>query len=287
MGGEYGAMGGMGGEYGAMGGMGGGYGGGIGRLGRGRGAQLDAFTWDGKTSSVLLRYFDNSVESGRRYRYRVRLVLRDVHNMVPVKHLDKSVIDRRESKKNKKGEGPLYRFSEWSEPSPIASVPLPARLYVVGSTPAKETNFYDEPEAEVLIKSLNSEFASEVAATEEFTRGSVVNIEKKAAVIWTSSTTKQEYPEFLFRTGITVLGFTGGEKFSKNRNLLAPTRALLMDPAGRLFVQSELKDQETLEEFQAILEKDQDGRGRNPYGRGGYEGEATGPQGFGGFGGEF
>ncbi len=281
MGGEFG-----GGGYGGGGGeFGGGYGGGGygGSLGRGSDAELEKFEWDQETPYVLLRYFDSDVEAGRSYRYRIRMALRDVNHAVPVHFLDKSVSDRRNAIKKKSHK--IFRWTDWSEVSPIASVPLPARIYMVSAKAAREGNFNDEPKAEILIKALSSEYAAEVARPEYFGRGSVVNMREKAKVVWASKFDPESIPDFNFMTGMTLLDFRGGEKLSrKHKELFAPTRALLMDAAGRLFVQDEIDDEETITEYQAIIDAGKNSRNRGG-GGGGYGGE--GGYGGGESGGEF
>ena len=92
----------------------------------------------------------------------------------------------------------------------------------------------------------------------------------------------------------------GGERISKkNKSLLRPAMALLMDPGGRLFVQSELDDSEAVDEFSLAKEGGNDRRGGfgggyggeggfgGGYGgEGGYGGGYGGEGGYGGFGGE-
>ena len=271
-GGEYG-----GGEYGGgalEGDFGGGFGAGRGggRMGAGRGATLDTFVWDQETSHVLLRFFDHTVLAGHRYRYRVRLIVKDVNSNVDEKYLDKTVTERRGK------DGKSYRLTDWSKPSSIASVPLPARVYVMTAKPAKETNFTDEAEVNLLVKALNSEFAAEIANSDSFIRGSVINLHNSVVkVIWSSDfDPDQDSEKFSMRTGITLLDFHGGERLSsKNRDLLAPTRALLMDPAGKLFVQSELDDEEGVAEYSAALQQDPKDR-RGGRGQGGYGGDEFG-----------
>lgn len=280
-GGEFGGEGGYGGEFGGgrggFGGMGGG------SIGMGSDTELPPFVWDQETEFVLFRYFDNTAKPGHSYRYRIRLAMADVNHKVPVQHLDKTVTVRREESGNKN-----YRWTEWSEPSPIASVPLPARVYLVNTKPIKEGDYKAEPKAEILVKALNSEFAAEVARTEDFRRGYVINLFDKAKVIWASKTSELAFPEFKFLTGITVLDFDGGDKLA--RDMYSTSRALMMDAAGHLYVQNEMDNLETIEEYTEILENDKDNRNRGGgggRGEGGYGGEFGGEGGYGGYGGEF
>ncbi len=271
-GGEYG-----GGEFG-----GGGYGG---MMGQGSATVLPPFVWDNETPHLLFRYFDNSVEGGHSYRYRIRLAMRDVNHKVPEQYLDKTVAERREASGNK-----VHRWTEWSEPSPVASVPLTARIYLVSAKPVRASSFTAEPQAEILIKALNSEHAAEIGRQDSFKRGSVINVSDKAKVIWASKFDSTESPSFDFLTGITVLDFTGGDKLGKSKELLKPARALLMDAAGHLFVQEEMKDLETITEFQAIVEAGKESRTRGGGGGdefGGEYGGEFGGEGGGEYGGEF
>jgi hypothetical protein len=235
-----------------------------GQMGTGRGVELASFTWDYKTSDILLRFFDNTVEPGHRYRYRVRLALMDVNDGVSVQYLDPTVAKRREALANAKLR--TFRLTDWSDPSPIASVPLPVRLYLVAAEPAKPTA---PPEAEILIKALDSKFAAEIARKEKASRGAVLNVREKAEVVWSNNYEEEQDPEFNFRTGTTLVDVQGGEKLGKtNRNLVAPGRAVMMDAAGKLSILHELKDAPVVQDFDATKEMDQDGMGG---GRGGYE----------------
>lgn len=274
--GGYGEMGGRGGYGGEMEGGRGGYGGGYGRggygLGQGADVELKEFTWDGKTESVLLRFFDNTVEPGHRYRYRVRLAIKDVNDGVSPGTLDPSVTARRADTKK---EMRYFRLTDWSKPSPIASVPLPARTYVMAAEPAKEV-FNSQPQTEILIKALDSKYAAEIALPEKFLRGMVMNVLDKAKIVWSNKYNEDKDPNFKFYTGATVADIQGGAKLSsKNRDLTAPARVVLMDAAGKLTVHRELQDQPAVKEFNTALEEPQDGRG-------GYGGEMGGRGGRGG-----
>jgi hypothetical protein len=276
---------------GAFGGEGG-YGRG-GGMGMGRGAMmggagsvtLPPYAWDGRTKELLFRYFDASVEPGKSYRYRVRLVLTDVNDGVPEGNLDKTVQERVKAEKEKRGkETVLYRFSDWSEPSPVASVPQIGLLFVAGAKAANESNFASEPEAEILIKTLDPEYAAQVGIAEWFKRGSVLNVVDHAKVIWASrfEPENQQDPEFTFRTGVTLLDFDGGDPLNNSRDLAAPTRALLMDAAGRLTLQDELENTKQVEEYKQIVKMAEEAKRRQAEGFGGPGGE--GGRGGGGYG---
>jgi hypothetical protein len=260
-----GSYGGRGGEFGR-----GGYGGEM-AMGRGAGQyqNLPDKPWDMKTKYYLFRYFDSSVEPGHRYRYRVRLALADVNSDSPERrvaerYLDKTVTDRKaQGPKDNRGRPKPYRFTDWSEPSPVAAVPQPGLIYMAKVNPAIAANPNSEPEALVLIKTLDADNVAEVGLAAEFLRGSVMNvIKEKAQIIW-SATFNQNIdedeeprpsPEFDFITGLTLLDFTGGEPLGGNRGLPAPARALVMDSTGRMKVEEELDDLMPVREYNAIIE---------------------------------
>jgi hypothetical protein len=167
-------------------------------------------------------------------------------------------------------------LTEWSEPSPIASVPLPVRLYLVAAEPAK-AGAGSSPEAEILIKALDSKFAAEIARKEKVSRGAVINVREKAEVVWSNKYDVEQDPEFNFRTGATLVDVQGGEKISsKNRDLVSPGRAMLMDAAGKLSIQHELIDAPVVKDFDTTKEMG----GEDMGGRGGY-GEMDGGRGGG------
>ena len=248
---------------------------GPGRPGVGGSISLGSYVWDQETSHLLLRFFDQdaSLETGHRYRYRVRLVLRDVNKGVLEKYVDNSVAERLAKSESR------TRMTEWSKPSNIATVPLAARVHLVQHKPAKESNYNDESEVLLLVKALNSEFASEIAIVQKFILGSVVNLYESPKVMWTSRKEDAELPsKFHFRTGITLLDVEGGEKI--NRDYVSLARALMMDSGGKLFILDELKDEEAVQEFKDAEEGGGDdrfrgfpGTGREGGGEGRYFGE--------------
>jgi hypothetical protein len=268
--------------------MGGGYGGrggGMGRGGEGGGMpmgmgpaieELPEYAWDGLTKTLLFRFFDDTVVPGHRYRYRVQLVLRDVNVDQPAKFLDPTVSARQAKEKLR------YRMSEWSEPSPVAVVPRPGLTYVAQTKDLGGA----EPEARLIIKSVDSVNAAEIAMDNWFPRGSVLNFEQKAKIIWSTlykidPEEPQDSPVFNFLTGLTLVDLDGGDQLvPKNRDLMAPARTLMMDSSGRLLMQNELAQGKTIREYDIIMEQDAEAArraremedGEGPGGRGGGRG---------------
>ena len=224
-------------------------------LGADGGFDLPDFVWDFKTEYLLFRYFDRTVESGRSYTYRIRFVLLDVNANQPDKNLDPKVIER----KLKLAGKPSYFLTDWSEPSRPATVPQPGVIYLAGADPASAGNLNAEPEAELVVKTLDPTLPGEVGLSRSYTRGSVVNSREKAQVIWSSLFDPQqdeESPVFDFLTGLTLLDFEGGESLgSRAAKMEAPARALVMNASGRMMLQSELDDELPALEFKMILDE--------------------------------
>lgn len=230
---------------------GGGGWGGTARLGEEGEFVLPTYQWDHRTDFILFRYFDSRVEPGKRYRYRIRLVLTDVNLNQPESQLDPKVNERKAASKSR------YFFTDWSEESPVATVPQPGLVFVKGAKISNNPSA-SESEAELLIKSLDSEYAAEIGVADMFTRGSVLNLQRQAQIIWSSLYDVQQQPDspvFDLFTGQTLVDFDGGDKLG-GRAPLAPVRALLMDSSGRMTVHNELENVQPVAEFNAIIEAD-------------------------------
>ncbi|HEY2415502.1 MAG TPA: hypothetical protein VGI40_24885 [Pirellulaceae bacterium] len=238
-----------------------------GAAGRGgpRGAAADLAP---QVPNWLLRFFDFSVEPGKKYKYRVQLVLQDPNQNAPSDSLDSSVINRLKSEKAAK-HGHYRTPEDWSEPSPIVSIPLAGNVHVAAAKPASD-RLNDEPSATLLVDSFGSDDkgkATEAAKEDEFKRGSVANMTKDVEIL--DNQGQQAFIDlaknFQFRTGITVIDIDGGEQLAKD--LKKPARVLLMDPAGQLFVQNEVDDQDAVQLHRDIF-SDADKKGTRTGGRG-------------------
>jgi hypothetical protein len=282
-GGEYGGGRGM--MEGGMGGRGGGMAGGVGA--------------DGMplVNEWLLRFFDFSVQPGKKYKYRVQLALLDPNQssgnrFISQDWLDREALERVRKEKANRGNKTPFRLSGWSEPSRTASIPLAGNVHVVSAKPAVETSFIDEPRTSLLVESFSADErgrAIQGSTTRDFRRGGVANLKTEADAIVVGDEGElllDKIKDFQFHTGITVADIRGGERLP-GRDNLRPARVLLMDPAGQLFVRTELNDTDNVKLNEAIFDEEADGRragGGDPFG-GGMRDEMMGPRG--GPGGEF
>lgn len=102
------------------------------------------------TDYYLFRFFDFNVEPGKRYRYRVRLVLMNPNRAVEDRYLSEEVLTKKRpivERSEKKAEDNaaeaaaimrewfIVESDDWSEPSDVISVPRDSRLLVVSVQP--------------------------------------------------------------------------------------------------------------------------------------------------------
>jgi hypothetical protein len=238
----------------------------------------------------LLRFFDFNVEPGKKYIYRVMLVMQDPNQTSPagryvsLDYLDSKVIQRIKEKK----QGP-FRRTAWSDPSPVVSIPLAGGVRVAAAKPASE-RLNDEPSTTLLVESFGSDDkgkATRAAKEKDFKRGSVANMTEDAEILVDQGRAIDPMKSFPFHTGITVLDIEGGDPLAKD--IKKPARVLLMDQAGQLFVQNETDDANAVELHRDLFtDADKQPRGRPgaaPSGRENPRGPSGFQPGFGGRGG--
>ena len=169
----------------------------------------------------LLRFFDFSVTPGKKYKYRVQLVMLDPNQNVGLDHLDSAVISRvRKAKAAKKS----YLLTEWSKPSRAVSIPLAGAVYVASAKPASD-RANDEPTTKLLVESFGLDGNKSIQAAEEkdFQRGSVANMVEDTEVLADQGRAIDPYEDFKFQTDITVADIHGGEKLTRDES--RPARA--------------------------------------------------------------
>jgi hypothetical protein len=300
-----------GGGYGPVGRPGGGYGGGYGMrpMGGGEGGYGGGYSGTSRSMTQqaslvpgvdfwLFRFIDFSVEPGKRYKYRVKLVLADPNFGVDPNTLHNDVLDRqRKEVQEAKARGDKtptsnnHRYvADWSEPTPTIGIPLAGSVKLAEVRLPAADKLNDEPAIKLLVESFNvDEKGNAIKAVEELDtrRGYVANMTKNdQRYIGPDGQWIDEVEKFSFRTGITVLDVDGGETLGKDTT--APARVLLMGPAGELYIRNELDDAQTVATHNAIMEADdrrkRDGGQGGAYPSGGYGGYGRGGEG-GGYGG--
>ena len=242
-----------------------------GRGGMGVSASGSGFGPDGmpEVPYWLLRFFDFSVEPGKKYKYRVQLAVLDPNQSynareVPTASLDGKVLDRiRPMKQQRAGAAskvPPLRFTEWSQPTPTVSIPFAGGVSVASAKPASDKSFNTEPRATLLVQSFGigeKGNAIQAAEEEDFQRGAVANMVKDSEVLVDQNRAIDPIDDFRFKTGITVADIRGGEQLTRKEN--RPASVLLMGPTGQLFVQDEVSDADVVETHRALFAKEPPG----------------------------
>ena len=223
----------------------------------------------------LLRFFDFSVEPGKKYKYRVKLVIQDPNYNMDQRVLDPAVLDRQAREfqavkaKNPKADKPFYRIvDKWSDPSPAVGIPMSGnvRLAETKIPPAEKVN--DEPTVKLLVEAFDADEAGTLiqgSTEKEFRRGYVANMIGDARY-QPDPTMVDTQSNFKFFTGMTLLDVDGGTKISKeSKDMTVPARILVMGPAGELYIRNETDDKSFVQSFHMIFDETVDKRG-NPAG---------------------
>jgi hypothetical protein len=146
----------------------------------------------------LFRFFDFTVEPGKTYRYRVKLVLRNPNLGVPPRFLDNYDFGKGET-----------READWSQPSPDVAVIAGNRLLAGGVTQPSRS----EPSAKVLAKLFDAKLAAEIRRIFDISRGSVLNERNaKVGLPKGGGEKEKEVASLDFETNAVVLDMFGGDK---------------------------------------------------------------------------
>ncbi|QDU58419.1 hypothetical protein [Aeoliella mucimassa] len=245
-GGEFGGEGGMGGRGGGgfSGGRGGGMGGSVGRAGNNL-----KFNEQGELEVevpfLMLRFFDMSVQPGKSYKYRVRLVMADPNYQQRRDNLDPTVVARN-PKKNILG--------DWSDASPTIAIPSAGRVRVADADPLRDSA-YSEPQVQMLVEAFDIDERGNARQAalelEDVRRGTVMNYHGEIEMLVDQGRFIKKVEDFTIDTGIVVLDLDGGQKLS--RDMMEPTHALLMDTTGRMYLRDELDDEMEVAIHRAIF----------------------------------
>jgi hypothetical protein len=233
---------------------------------------------------LLLRFVDFTVEPGKKYKYRVTLVLTDPNGnpMLPDNVFASEVLDRRAKEKaaNNGKRLDFRKIEKWSDPSPTVGIPLSGDVRLVDVKPFTPEKINDEPVAKMLVQSFDIDEkgnAIQAANEKELRRGWVANMIEDAEYLgdgpWIDTREK-----FKFITGMAVLDIDGGNKLAKDYT--SPGRVLIMGPAGEFYIRNELDDKQAVVYHQLLFAKERKGAG-GEFGPGGPEGPGRTPRGRG------
>ncbi len=301
-GGGYGGGGYGGGGYGGGGdgGYGGGYGGGSAGGGEVSFDENDnpIFTIEEK----MFRFFDFSVGQGKSYRYRVRLAIEDVNapqdpTMAPLpQHRDPKVTARLKKQLAQKSgiDRVWWRYSDWSEPSPIVGLGRTERI-LAGATKAalrgrikmnNRTVTYPrgaEPTVEAIVIGYDTEYSGDIPGKETLRRGAVANFRKSGIeMVDPKIMMLRKKDKHSFRSDMLVLDILGGSDLPNRKGgekIRTPGEMLVFTSSGQLEVHTEVDD--SREFFYNTFPKADPSSLGGGYGSGGYGGESAGGGGYG------
>jgi hypothetical protein len=229
---------------------------------------------EGPVEFKLLRFIDMDpqLRPGRKYRYRVQLILNDVNHNQRKHHLAPEVVDAREASAERKNNGIIT--TDWSEPTPTVGIPLPGNVLTADVRPGSGAR---GPMAEIIVTTIDGQEAFEAITKETLSRGDVANIFKTQLwVLEPSGTARVKKSNYTLETGIAVADMRGGASVRDRTDLNEPAEILLIDPAGQLYVRRELDDETDVKMYNFLLEidkkKPEDVAGQAPGYGGGYGG---------------
>jgi hypothetical protein len=212
---------------------------------------------------LLFRFFDFTVEPGKKYKYRVRLVLSDANFNLPDNVLAPAVLDRHrqeaQAAKAKNGQRQDIRMIEkWSDPSPTVGIPLSGGVKLVDVKTPSGDKVNDEPSATLLVDSFDTDEtdknnAIQAANKKEFRRGSVANMTEKADYLVEGGAAIDTDDKFHFVTGMTLVDIDGGRKLA--RDYTSPGRVMVMGPSGELYIRNELDDKPAVDYHHMVFEE--------------------------------
>lgn len=212
-----------------------------GRMGMGMGGMYGeggAMTGQQMPDHVLFRFIDTTVQPGKSYRYRVRLVLANPNYRVQARYLDPSA--KTEPKVS----------TAWSEPSATASVPYANDLRLGGSAGSDRA-------AVALIKWDAAKAISAVVETQA-ERGQVLNATSDTYFESPDEPGNVKKEKLSVDTQTLVADIGGGESIKVGRDsATAPVELLVRDADGNLALRSELVDHETYD-FETKALKDRE-----------------------------
>ncbi|HEY2412649.1 MAG TPA: hypothetical protein VGI40_10425 [Pirellulaceae bacterium] len=214
----------------------------------------------------LLRFFDFSVEPGKKYKYRVKLVIQDPNFNLPQTALDATVLDRQakeaQAAKAKKLDKPSYRIvKEWSDPSPAVGIPMAGTVHLAETKIPSAEKVNDEPLVKMIVEAFDADEAgTPIQGVKEmdFRRGYVANTIGDARY-QPDPTMVDTQSNFKFFTGMTLLDVDGGGKLTKD--MTYPARVLVMGPAGELYIRNDTDDKPYVQSFHAIFDETTGRRG--------------------------
>jgi hypothetical protein len=186
----------------------------------------------------LLRVFDYTVQPMHRYRYRIKVQLRNPNYQVAAAYLKRP--------DNPSNSQELRAADDWAVSTNTLTIPSGYDVLAAG-VEAKSA----EPTANILLTGYENGIPA--STTAKLYRGSLAN-KKESKVKATDPTNQQviSIDEVDFKTSMVVVDICGGRNISlpKRREspISAPGEVLLLDANGNLVVHNDLEDHQAVEQ---------------------------------------
>jgi hypothetical protein len=182
-----------------------------------------------KLSDKLFRFFDFTVEPGKRYRYRVQLALENPNFNVPDFFLTPAATKMRTKE---------FRPTAWSEPTPVVAIPY-GNDVLAG---AVQPNGF-EPTANLKLVAMDPEEGLRGTTELKAMRGRLLNL-KESVAVFDPRSNQTKMVDLDFHTDAILLDMRGGKQLDKEKTLTEPGELLLLDRNHNLVVRHELDDAE-------------------------------------------
>ncbi|MCP4888931.1 MAG: hypothetical protein P1U77_02100 [Rubripirellula sp.] len=231
----------------------------------GRGAEVDP------VEHKMIRFYDfagikNGPVLGRKYVYRIRFSVVDPNfpfsekQQPQVKNLAPEVATRIQEQMKKAADADsreelFERWSDWSEPSAITSLPTLEHYYVgpvergpiaTATVGGKQVEYSrGEPKAKLLASQYDPKTGARIPVELDVTAGTVLSKDMESAdVVDPISLLVKKMPNASLVSGTTVVAIDGAKPLKITEDVQSPGVMLLFDQSGQLTVHDELEDQE-------------------------------------------
>jgi len=231
---------------------------------------------DASVKYKLVRFVDQKIEKGRKYRYRVKVYLEDpnypsdLYLTPSLAGLDPEAQARvrgLEAIDAKSGKAKsVHLISPWSPPSDVVTLPPaewfyagsvePESFQVLDSTTNTKYSYLKPQRATAMVVVQDDKKAVDVPAKWDLFKGSAVNftVQEGVDVIHPALGEKRKIEKYSFQTNAVVADMRGGEDIpvvtgEHSANMKAPGEILFVDAAGNMHVRDEVDDIEYFHRF--------------------------------------
>jgi len=184
------------------------------------------------TPFLLFRFFDFNVEPAKKYRYRVRLLLRNPNYKVEPRYLVEPELAEKQ-----------WIESEWSEPTDVITVGRDDRLLAVSVKSSLLATV--EPYAKITVIHQDEKTGLEpFKVVERALVGQILNYsDKEVSVSLPSGNAQTVIDTVSYKTDSVLLDVRGGNSLpGGDRSTTEPGEMLVLEPDGNLVIRSELAD---------------------------------------------